>query len=89
MKTVGAAPAPTAIPQVVVAPAQAVVTGNAGQFTPKAQVSPRVITQQAQSPAVPLAVTGSDVNVPVMVGTSLILVGAAAIVAGRRRAEAI
>lgn len=41
------------------------------------------------SVAVPLAVTGGEASVPIMIGTSLILVGGLAIGASRKRAEAI
>jgi len=97
-------PAPTAVVVAAVGPlSNGPITGVAGDFDPKLSVTPSRIAEQTNAaakaapaaaathsgPAVPLAVTGGNAQIPVMIGSALILAGGLAILASRKRAETI
>lgn len=87
-------PVPTAAPVVVVQqvvapemPGDPATAMNTITITTPKNLPAEPVTKR--SPSVPLALTGNETSIPVMIGSGLILVGGLAIVASRRRTESI
>lgn len=92
--TVQPAAAPSAPQVVVVQKAVAGPTpGNPATAMNTATITtPRNLPAESaapRSPSVPLALTGNETSVPIMVGSGLVLVGGLAVLASRRRNETI